>query len=258
MSPGSPDISWRIPPELEQPLPRPVRLSGAGITYCVIAAVFIAAGVGITTHTINDELRREAEADSLMRNLTVGGQETEATVTRLFTGMGYVVNYAYTLDGRNYSKGAFITSEHWQALQVGSPLAIRYLTSDPAKSYPESDPPNSQTHWLMVLPLAGMALFFMFSFAVIQLSAVLPKWRLVARGHSGRAVVTQCKEGSQGRSSGYFLYYEFSLSDGSKCQGKKFSGQPMAEGSTVTVLYDPNNPRRNRLYPMDTVRLAAA
>jgi hypothetical protein len=248
---------WRLPPELEQPFPRPVRLSGIGITYCVIAAACIAAGAGIASHVIHDELRRDAENASLARGLAAEGQETDATVTRLFTGMGHVVNYEYTVDGHSYSKGAFITGEHWQSLQVGSPLPIRYLPSDPKESYPESDSPNSQTHWSVVLPLAGMALFFMFSFASVQLSAVLPKRRLLARGHPARGVVTRCKEGNRGRSSGYFLYYEFPLPDGGQDQGKKFSGQPLAEGSTVTVLYDPDRPRRNTLYPMETVRLAA-
>jgi hypothetical protein len=171
--------------------------------------------------------------------------------------MGYVVNYEYAVDDHSYSRGAFITPEHWQSLQVGSPLAIRYLPSDPAKSYPESDSPNSQTHWLMVLPLAGMALFFMLSFAAVQLSAVLPKRRLLAHGRAARGIVTRCKEGSRGRRSGYFLDYEFPLADGSECQGRKFSSDPLAEGSTVTVLYDPGQPRRNAPYPMETVKLAA-
>jgi hypothetical protein len=57
--------------------------------------------------------------------------------------------------------------------------------------------------------------------------------------------------------SGYFLYYDFPLPYGGLCRGKDFSGQPAAEESNVTVLYDPNKPLRNGLYPMDTVRLAA-
>ncbi len=258
MSEDNPNDVWRVPPELEQPLPRPVRLTGMGITYCVIAAACIAAGVGIASYAIHDELRREAENTSLARSLAAEGQETEATITRLFTGMGHVVNYKYTVGGRNYSRGAFITAEHWQSLQVGLPLEIRYLPSDPKESYPESDPPNSQSHWTVALPLAAMALFFMFSFAYAQLSAVLPKRRLLARGRSARGIVTRCKEGNRGRSSGYFLYYDFSLPDGSQCQGKVFRGQPMAESSKVAVVYDPDRPQRNTLYPTETVRLAAA
>ena len=253
----NPNEVWRIPPELEQPLPRPVRLTGMGIIYCVIAAACIAAGVGIASQAIHGELRRQAENASLAHSLAAEGEETEATVTRLFTGMGHVVNYQYTVDGHSFSRGAFITAEHWQSLQVGSPLTIRYLPSDPKQSYPESDPPNSQTHWTVTLPLAAMALFFMFSFAYVQLSAVLPKRSLLARGRPARGIVTRCKEGNRGRRSGYFWYYEFQLPDGAKCQGKKFSDSQLAEKSPVTVLYDPDRTQRNTLYPMETVRLAA-
>jgi hypothetical protein len=41
------------------------------------------------------------------------------------------------------------------------------------------------------------------------------------------------------------------------CQGRGHSRAQLAEGSIVTVLYDPNKPRRNAPYPMETVRLAA-
>ena len=195
MSVESPNEVWRSPQELEQPLPRRVRLSGMGIAYCVMAAASIVVGLGLAYRTVHGELSRETENEALARSLAIDGRETEATVTRLSTTLGHVVNYQFTIDGRNYSKGAFITAEHWQALQVGSPVAIHYLPSDPAKSFPESDSPNSQTHWLIVLPVAVMALFFMFSFAAIQLSAVLPMRRLLASGHSARGIVTRCKQG---------------------------------------------------------------
>ena len=251
--------SWKIPSELEQPLPRRVQLSGMGIANCVFAAACIAAGVALASQSIGGELRREAEAQSRTRLVSAEGRETEATVTRLSTGLGIdSVGYDFTFDGRSYSGYAVIAPSHWQLLRVGSALTILYLPSDPTKSYPESDPPNSQTHWLMVSLVAGMALFFMFSFAAIQLSAVLPKRRLLARGRPARAVVVRCNAGSRGRSSGYFLHYDFSLPDGSTSQGKVFRSEPVTEGSTATALYDPDHPERNTLCPLATVKLKAA
>jgi hypothetical protein len=257
MSNNVPDEAWRIPPELEQPLPRRIRLNGTGIFNCVMAAVSLVFGLGLAGRVIHDELRREAESESLVRRLATEGRETQATVTKLFTGMGYVVNYKYTVDGRSHEGGAFISSEHWQSLQVGSALAVRYLPSDPAEAYPDSDPPNLQKHWSITLPLAGMILLFMFSFTAIYLSAPLPQRRLLARGSAARGTVARCKEGSKGRMSGYFLYYDFALPDGGQCQGKAFRREPMQEGSVVTVLYHPDRPRRNGLYPLPMVRLAA-
>ena len=247
---------WSIPPELERPLPRPVRLSGIGITYCVMAMVAILFGAGMSFRIVHDELHRQAEDDSVARRLSAEGQETEATVIKLFTGLGYVVNYQYFVNGRTYERGAFITQEHWQALQVGAPLAVRYLPSDPNRAYPDADPPNSEKHWSSSLPMAGLILLFMLIFATIYVSPILPKRRLLARGRPARGVVTDCKAGSQGRSSGYFLSYEFPLIEGGHCTGKVFSGQHMVEGTTVTVLYNPDRPQCNALYPMKLVRLA--
>jgi Protein of unknown function (DUF3592) len=257
MSSDNPDQSWRNPPELESPLPRPVRLSGTGITYCVLAAAALLFGIGLSYRTIHDELHRQAENDSIVHRLAAEGQGTQATVTKLFTGLGYVVNYDYSVAGRSYSRGAFITQQHWQALQVGDPLPIRYLPSDPAQAYPEADPPNFQNHWSTTLPLAGMILIFMLGFAAIFASPIFPQRRLLAGGRPARGVVTECKSGSQGRSSGYFVYYEFPLAQGGQQQGKQFAGQPATPGSAVTVLYDPDRPRRNALYPLSMVKLAS-
>jgi len=247
-----------MPPELEQPLPRRVRLSGMGIAYCVMGAASIVLGLSLAYRLVHSELRREADNESLTRSLAAEGRETQATVTRLSTTLGHVVGYQFTVDGQTYSKGAFITVQHWQALHVGSTVAIRYLPSDPAKSFPESDPPNSQTHWLVVVPASAFVMLLMFGFAYGQLSAVLPQRRLLAGGRPARAVITRCNAGSRGRSTGYFLHYDFSLPDGSKSQGKVFRSEPVTEGSSATALYDPDRPGRNTLYPLQSVKLADA
>jgi hypothetical protein len=250
--------NWSCPQELDRPLPRPVRLTVTGIFYCVMALASIVFGVVMTAQLCTPELRRQAENDSLTRRLTAEGRETEATVTRLWSALGRDrVNYDYTVDGRGYHSGSYIASQHWQQLQVGSPLAIRYLPSDPTKTCPETDPPNSGNNWSFILLAISLVLVFPLLFAVTFSSFVWPRFRLLARGKPARGVVTRCKEGSRRRMSGYFLYYDFPLPYGGLCRGKDFSGQPVAEGSIVTVLYDPNKPRRNALYPMDTVRLAA-
>ncbi|HEY2469304.1 MAG TPA: DUF3592 domain-containing protein [Terracidiphilus sp.] len=247
--------AWRISPELQQPIPRSVRLTGIGIVYCLSAVAFFLFGVGLSYRVVHDEFRRQATNASLARRLVTEGLETQATVTHLFTGMGYVVNYQYSVDGRSYERGAFIAEAHWQSLQAGSPLAIRYLPSDPGHAYPDGDPPSSQNHWSIVLPMSGMILLFMFGFAAIFISPVLSQRRLLTRGQAARGIVTRCKEGGKGRRSGYFLYYDFSMPDGSQHQGKTFSGSQLAQGSSVTLLYDPSRPRRNAIYPVETVRI---
>lgn len=258
MSADNLNEAWKVPPELECALPRPVRLSGTGITRCVIGVACILVGVGLAARVVGDELRREAANNTLARRLADEGRETQATVARLWSSMGFNgVGYDYSVDGRSYNRGANIAKEHWQTLQIGSFLPIHYLPSDPTQSYPDADPPNSQKHWLLVLPIACFSLGIFSLFAYTQVAVVLRARRLLAAGRPARGVVTRCRA-SQGRSGGYVVNYDFSLPDGSQCQGRKHSDSPLAEGSVITVLYNPDNPRRSAGYPMMTVRLAAS
>lgn len=249
------DHVWRVPPELEQSAPRRVRLNGFGIAYCIFSLASFVFGAGLSGRVVKDELNRQSANRLLSRRLASEGRESEATITRLFKGMGSVVSFEYAVDGRRYESNAFIAAEHWRVLQVGSPLAIRYLPSDPDKAYPDDDPPDSQNHWSTALPMAGMIVAFMSAFALIFLSKVLPERRLLAQGDVAQGVLTGCKAGSQGRSSGYFLNYSYSLPEGGTCEGKAFRGKPITAGSAVTVLYDRNRSGRSALYPLETVRL---
>jgi len=244
--------------ELDQPLPRPVRLSGVGITRLVVALACIVFGVGLAASACRDELRRQAKNESVVRRLTTEGRETQATVTHLYAGMGgYVVSYEYTVDGRSFQRGAFIAEEQWRSLEVGSPLTIRYLPSNPDDAYPDAAPPNPQNYSSIALPMVGMILFLMLSFATICLWDVVSQRRLLARGDAALGIVIRCKAGTRDRISGFYLNYDFSFPGGAPYQGRDFSGSQQTEGSPVTVLYDPNNPRHSALYPMGTVRLAA-
>lgn len=242
---------WSVPPELEHPVPRRLRLDGLGVVHCLIAmGCLAAAGFGIH-RIVGDELRRQAENETLTRELATAGRETDATITDLRIAMGkHWVGFDYTIDGRDYMRGAPITPEHWQALEVGSPLAIRYLPSDPSQSSPVADPPDSQNNWSETLPLAGMLLFFMLSFAAIHLSILFPKRSLLKRGRPARGIVTLCKEGSKAGTRGFLIDYDFSLPDGSLCHGKAFRRYEEEEGSAVTVLYDIHRPQRSILYPL--------
>ena len=111
-------------------------------------------------------------------------------------------------------------------------------------------------YWSTSLPMAGFFLLVMFGFAAIYFSAVWGQRHLLSRGAVAQGIVTGCQKGSRGRRTGYFLVYDFLLPDGSKCQGKEFRSQPMAEGTAVPVLYNTDQPRRNRLYPISLVRLS--
>jgi hypothetical protein len=157
------------------------------------------------------------------------------------------------VDGQSYHAGAQITSEHWENLQVGSSLPVRYLSSDPAHAYPSADPPHRESLWWMPYPFAA----FMIVWGVWTLSMLWRIGRLLRGGCPARAVVTRCVEVRARGGKAYTVDYEFPLAEGGLCRGKGSGWQPFAEGSAICVLYDPDNPRRNAPYPLDAVRLAA-
>ncbi len=53
------------------------------------------------------------------------------------------------------------------------------------------------------------------------------------------------------------MHYEFAIVGGGFAKGRTGpSHKPPPVGATVPVLYLPDNPRRNRMYPFSMVKLA--
>jgi hypothetical protein len=241
--------------ELDRPLPRPVRLTGAGIVYCFFGSALIVFLAAVITNQVTKDLRKQAAIELLVHRIAADHRETEATVTRLWSGIGRQgVVYHYNVDGRSYDAHSDIASEHWQTLQVGFSLGVSYLAIDPSHAYPSADPPHLESLWWMSYPFDGFFLLF----GAWLLSTVWREGRLLARGCVSRAVVTRC-EATRGRGGVvYIFYYEFPLPTGGLCRDKSEMGRPLPAGSPVTVLYDPDNPRRNSPYPMGLVKVAAS
>jgi hypothetical protein len=241
MSPSKLWVGWKPPRELDRPLPRPVRLTGGGIAMCLFAAFAIAGGVWIAA----DNGRQAVEE----RRVLAQGRETGAVVTRLGRGKFCLVDYRFTAGGREYDGSAPIAPQHFDRLGAGQPIAVRYLPSDPAHSFPSADPPAILPLWGLLLPGALFA-----GAGSLMLIPVWLNWSCLARGRPAPAVVTRV--GGR-RGSAFTVSYEFPLPEGAACQGSRsVSGNPPPEGSAICVLYHPANPRLNAMYPPGLVKLA--
>ena len=90
--------------------------------------------------------------------------------------------------------------------------------------------------------------------------AVRRQTRLLADGRAAPALVTRLSNvarDSHGGNHGRKYYYEFPVLSGAIAKGhggptKRFP----AVGSTLCVLYDPDNPAKNAPYPLSLVRVA--
>jgi hypothetical protein len=184
------------------------------------------------------------------------GRETDGVVTRLWLGGGksneHRVAYRFAVDGRDHSGHATIRSGYWKSLHTGSPMAVRYLPSEPAHNYPSANPPSPTPAWLPFL-VGGM-----FSLAGVLMPLQVRRQRhLLEDGRPAPAVVTRLRKWRTQHGTQNVVYYQFALPDGSVCKGRSnVHGRSMAVDSVICILYDPDNPRRSAPYPLCSVKLA--
>lgn len=115
------------------------------------------------------------------------------------------------------------------------------------------DPLHQASFWWVPFLFLG----FFIAGGVWLVSSLWRQGHLLAVGLPASAVVTRCVVGrTRNGTSCYQLGYEFPLPNGGLYRGNGNRWQPHEEGSVITILYDPDKPHRNSLYPVDMVKLA--
>jgi hypothetical protein len=191
------------------------------------------------------------------------GRETEGVVTLMPRGDKSIVRfgvspfvyYRFTAGGRAYDGRARLALRHWNGLQAGGPIAVRYLPSDPANNFPSADPPEPTVPLLYAYSVCSLCA----GFGVVGLFGL---WR--GRGYlaHGQVVPALVKGVSVKRSRGtayLTVHYEFPLPGGFMCRGKydDVNAVPPPEGSLICVLHDPDKPRRHAIYPLSLLKVRA-
>jgi hypothetical protein len=241
---------WTPPAELSGSM-REVRLTGAGKALLVIAVLValggIAAGLFLT--------RLASSQNRWWRTLDTQGVDVRGSIVRLWRepsgGNGDtrgMVAYEFPLQGRMMSGQSPADNPVWRSLSEGGPIDVRAVPADPAINHPVAWRENTLPQWFG-LPVA-LGLFVP---AGLLRSIVERQSGLLSAGRPVPAVVTRHIRDKGGQA----FSYEFPVMGGAMQKGRGGpSRTPPAIGSTVCVLYDPDNPRRNAAYPMPLVRLA--
>jgi Protein of unknown function (DUF3592) len=238
---------WIAPEGLDRASPRRVTLTSGGKALLVLALALCIGGLPAAV-LLGSIAWRNAEERRLMKEQ---GVETEGRITRVARGGGedrYWVSYGFTANGRTYERNREVSARTWKRLKVGASLPVRYLPSNPEIHNPAGWSKNDMPMWLP--PLVGL------SMAVGGGLCMLPirrERRLLGGGRVTPGVVTRHSKGKHG----YTISYEFSLMNGARRTGETGPRKdPPALGSTLPVLYDPEEPRKNTVYPLSLVRLA--
>jgi len=238
--------NWTPPAELSGSATREIRLSAGGKVLSVLAALFfagaIAAGAGLS-HVI---ARQEKERQTLRE----GSAEVEAMVTRHWRTGGKSdtpkVSYEFEYAGHTYHGSANAPGRIWRTLSVGSPIAVRFVPSNPELNHP--------AEWdVEVLPkiMPGVIAALLILMAVLLVFAIRREMALLSDGRPAPARVTKVRRVK----NGHVVRYEFATLNGSVVKGRGEARKAPPVGSTISVIYDRDNPKRNAPYPLKLVRV---
>jgi len=243
-----PNDQWKAPRELARSTPREVRLTGQGMALAVLGLLFVAGALAIAAFLGAKSSRETADR----RILDEQGIRGQAVINRVWRGADKehppMVSYEFTMNGSVYRHTTRAPMKVWQTLAPGQTIAIRYLPSRPQNNTPddwEGDGPLPR--WLPPM-LSGMLLIP----ALVLPWIIRSQRRLLSEGRVAMGIVKKSRRSKDGR----VYSYDFTLPEGRVVSGRTHSKRLKLEpGAAITVIYDPEKPRRNALYPLDLVRI---
>jgi hypothetical protein len=237
-------------PELPTSRPRPVRLTGTGWFVAIFGMLLLAgapvAGFWLHTTAVRGRTLRETiDKEAVAATAVV----SDLTRTR-GKSPKYYVNYRYAAAGRLHEGRASVNRTSWTKLRVGDSLTVRYLPSEPGRSWLRGYQPVP--FWAGPVVALSMAVIGIFPWYALR-----RQWMLLAEGRPAQAQVTVSKKVRHQHGSHYQVSYEFRLMSGAT-RGGRYDSQksPPASGTTIQVVYNPDRPEHSMPYPLALVRPA--
>ncbi len=242
--------AWRAPAELlAGPIPRPVRLTGEAKLLVAFAAGVLVTGVFISAAVFRSAMRaverqRGVESETVLGEAMILRKQEDSERKK----PAHYVFYRFEADGRTYLGKTVVSETAYRKLREGDRVPVRYLAANPETHRLFADDQTAPPWPLAVVP----AFFLVMVWALTR--AVLVQRNLLEWGQPIGAMVTSVPMTRRSR----VVHYRFLDTQGDVVSGStQFDGDPFPQSrSTVTVLFDPRNPRRNALYPTPYARLA--
>lgn len=236
-----PDLEEQSSPsELLGPLPRRVQMNSANASAMVVVAVLFLGVGGVMVGSACQGILTQTRQRTALRQ---EGRNTVGKVTATHAGHGSpTVTYAFEANGLNYSGKAELTNYHL-IFHESDQIAIRYLPTDPTVNHP------ADWEWsgLVIMDLIPKVfMLFLTSVGVVALVALFRDRKLARRGRPAKGVVTDCSAGK----SDFRVEYEFRTEDGVPVTGHSSSPDEYGAGARVCILYLPQKPQRNSMYPL--------
>lgn len=243
---------WRPPVGLRRSRPRDVTYTAGGWVvwgcFWLLVAGGFAALVGLGA-----KADREAEEARL---LEAEGVEAPGWITRLWRGSGdskqpYVA-YEFEAGGKKYTGRSKVRLSAWRMLQLGGEWRIRYARSNPRIHHPAHMEP-SQTPLFVPYLVGGLCL----AIALVPAALLRREKYLLAEGRLAPGVITEVKDKRTQHGERHVATFEFPLLSGGVGKGHTMpQKKDYIVGQRVCVVYLPDEPKRNALFPMSLVKQA--
>lgn len=240
-----------LPPELERSAPRDVGLTAGGraltLVGWLLAAGALGAGVGLYV-----EAQRQSDA---ALTLDHRGVSASAVVDRLWrkSGDGKPAFAAFHFDanGARIDGQSRMQLSAWRELRTGSTVPVTYLPDNPRRFVVAG-----QRRSRMPFAVPYVVSSILAAMALLCLAAVRWQRTLLSEGRSAPAIVTAVRKthGSSGETHRE-MTYEFRVLAGTTATGKAAASKTAQVGARISVVYDPERPKRNRPYPFSLVTL---
>lgn len=238
--------NWTAPRELTRALPRETSMTGSAIFMAVVAGILILGSVPLFLFIRTQDERVKARNEVLRTQ----GREATGEIQRLWRTSGKesrnMVGYAFTANGVRLNGESSVPSALWNNVRKTGFLPIRYLPSDPAVNHPAAWEQSTEPAWAPFTAPAILLAGGSFLVVVLRRQA-----ELMAQGLPAVGIVTR----SFRVKGGWALRYQFRMKDGSVAPGSSQVRRRVEVGATVCVLYLPQNPRRNQVYPTGLYRV---
>jgi hypothetical protein len=237
------------PTELSRSAPRDLRLTHRGRVLIVLAWLIASAAVpcGALLYRV---ARQDFDAAAAFDEHAVS---TTAVVDRLWRkkGDGNPTFAAFHFDagGSRIAGEVRMRKAAWQELQVGAALPVRYLPDDPRHWRIAGARPGGLPFWVAYLIPVVMITVSLACAAEVRRQRVLLAEGRVA---PGRITAIKKHHGAHGAAHNE-IAYEFPLLGGGTATGRASASKSSVVGATISVLYDPDRPGRNRPYPFPLV-----
>jgi hypothetical protein len=248
---------WVPPDGLDHARPRAVVLTMSGRVLMTIAGLLLAGGItaGVALGIVASREAREA------RLVDKESEFADALVTRTWRDRSEArqpwISYRFVAGGHTYTRNFKIPLRMWRGLSVGARLPVRFAATRPELNHPVDLSLGRTPAWLPFLIAFSLAIW-----SPIVLIPIRCQRRLLAEGRPAPGIVIshgKPQHGSHGEKRGMKYRYEFRLLSGAAAGGSAGPAKnPPPVGTKITVLYDPENPRRNTPYPIPSsmVRLS--